>query len=54
MRHALVAESSKRKIHDKITRLTDEIDKLENKISELQSNEKEIIKKDEDEREEQK
>jgi len=52
MRHALVAETSKRKIHDTIATLKDDIEKLENKISDLQALEKDIIKKDEEEREE--
>ena len=52
MRHALVAESSKRQIHEKIASLNDEIDKLENKISDLEALEKEVIKKDAEERDE--
>jgi uncharacterized membrane protein len=52
MRHALVAESSKRKIHDRIAQLRDDIDKTENRISDLEAFEKDIIKKDQDEREE--
>jgi molecular chaperone GrpE (heat shock protein) len=52
MRQALVAESSRRKIHDTENKLSTEIDVLENKIQELESQEKDIKKVFENEREE--
>ena len=54
MRHALVAESSKRKILDKKGFLEDEIEELENTISDLQTNEKDVVKKDQELRDEKK
>ena len=52
MRQALVAESKRRQMNERQLILEDQIDKLENQISELQSLQNDIIKKDEEAREE--
>ena len=50
MRHALVAESSKRELRDKQIALSKVCAELEDKISEMEVHTKDIVKQDEDER----
>ena len=50
MRHALVAESSKRELREKEMALSKECSELEDKISEMEVYTKDIVKQDEEER----